>query len=336
MKLVRISAGLICCLMLAQVTSELFAKDDKNRNMASLLFEKAASLWNIRQSDVGPFQLKGSVRFFEVMPNSTVEGSFLYMWTDEDHWRSELSIAGFKEVMVGGQREYYRLRNLDYMPLRVAQWSHVWSYTSFLELRATDQVKKVRKIKLKSGDEATCVERQRDDYGAEEVCFDAKLGVLRRITSYSEIYEYDDFRPFQGRIFPRLMRVTSYDKRVVEYVVEDITSEPNISPAMFESPAEAELWPYCPDHISAKFLKGPLPVYPPEARSQGIEGQVMVYALVGNDGKATKHKIVKSVMPAMDAAAIEAMRNWQYQPAMCGSTAIPEEGILIAIFRLRQ
>lgn len=57
------------------------------------------------------------------------------------------------------------------------------------------------------------------------------------------------------------------------------------------------------------------PVYPDDARRRGVDGTVMVQALVGTDGRVKDTKIVKSI-PELDAAAIAAVRQWIFKPAL--------------------
>jgi protein TonB len=58
------------------------------------------------------------------------------------------------------------------------------------------------------------------------------------------------------------------------------------------------------------------PTYPPSARRQGIEGTVRVRVLVGPDGKVIQALVVKtSGDDALDAAALEAVVDWRFEPA---------------------
>jgi protein TonB len=57
------------------------------------------------------------------------------------------------------------------------------------------------------------------------------------------------------------------------------------------------------------------PVYPPAARAGGVEGQVMVQALVGKDGLVKDVRIVKSI-PELDDAAVVSVRQWRFKPAL--------------------
>jgi TonB family protein len=56
------------------------------------------------------------------------------------------------------------------------------------------------------------------------------------------------------------------------------------------------------------------PVYPKKARKDGIEGTVVVQALVGRDGRVHDTRIAKSI-PALDEAAAAAVRQWVFRPA---------------------
>ncbi len=58
------------------------------------------------------------------------------------------------------------------------------------------------------------------------------------------------------------------------------------------------------------------PSYPPSARRLGIEGIVRVRVLVGTDGKVIQALVVKtSGHEALDAAALEAVVDWRFEPA---------------------
>lgn len=56
------------------------------------------------------------------------------------------------------------------------------------------------------------------------------------------------------------------------------------------------------------------PVYPPFAIEAGISGTVLLHVLVGLDGVVEDVKVLDSV-PVLDAAAIDAARQWRFKPA---------------------
>lgn len=57
------------------------------------------------------------------------------------------------------------------------------------------------------------------------------------------------------------------------------------------------------------------PKYPLVARKAGVDGTVLVQALVGRDGRVHDTRIVKSI-PMLDTAAVEAVRQWTFKPAL--------------------
>jgi len=57
------------------------------------------------------------------------------------------------------------------------------------------------------------------------------------------------------------------------------------------------------------------PTYPDIARDASVEGTVMVQALVGKDGRVKDTRVVKSV-PMLDAAAVAAVKQWVFKPAL--------------------
>ncbi|HEY6195139.1 MAG TPA: energy transducer TonB [Candidatus Eisenbacteria bacterium] len=56
------------------------------------------------------------------------------------------------------------------------------------------------------------------------------------------------------------------------------------------------------------------PTYPDDARRAGVDGVVMVQALVTRDGTVADVRVVKSI-PMLDAAAAAAVRQWRFKPA---------------------
>jgi protein TonB len=65
------------------------------------------------------------------------------------------------------------------------------------------------------------------------------------------------------------------------------------------------------------------PNYPPSARRQGIEGTVRVRVLVGPDGRVIQALVFKtSGDDALDAAALEAVVDWRFEPAQRDGEAV--------------
>ena len=64
----------------------------------------------------------------------------------------------------------------------------------------------------------------------------------------------------------------------------------------------------------AKLLKSVPPVYPDMARNQRISGNVQIDALIGTDGNVSTMKVL-SGPPLLHQAAMNAVKQWKFQPA---------------------
>jgi protein TonB len=63
------------------------------------------------------------------------------------------------------------------------------------------------------------------------------------------------------------------------------------------------------------------PAYPDIAREAGVDGVVMVQALVGKDGKVKDVRVVKSIA-MLDDAAITAVKQWVFKPALSNNKPV--------------
>ena len=64
------------------------------------------------------------------------------------------------------------------------------------------------------------------------------------------------------------------------------------------------------------------PVYPPEAQANRIVGVVIIEALLNPDGSVATGRILRSI-PALDDAALEAVRQWKYTPTLLNGEPVP-------------
>lgn len=69
-------------------------------------------------------------------------------------------------------------------------------------------------------------------------------------------------------------------------------------------------------------VKDVAPEYPTIARSNRIGGTVEVEATIGPDGKVADARVTKSV-PVLDQAALDAVRQWEYEPTRVKGVPVP-------------
>jgi TonB family protein len=71
-------------------------------------------------------------------------------------------------------------------------------------------------------------------------------------------------------------------------------------------------------------IKDVRPVYPPALQAAGIGGTVTMTATIGTDGLVKDYEVTKSVHPELDAIAVEAVKNWQFDGTLlnCAPTEV--------------
>ena len=79
------------------------------------------------------------------------------------------------------------------------------------------------------------------------------------------------------------------------------------------------------DYVYVEELPEPItkvtPIYPDIAREAGVDGVVLVQALVGKDGHVKDVKVVKPI-PMLNDAAVAAVRQWVFKPALSNNKPV--------------
>jgi periplasmic protein TonB len=66
---------------------------------------------------------------------------------------------------------------------------------------------------------------------------------------------------------------------------------------------------------------GVAPVYPAIARQARVQGTVVIQAVIGADG-AVRDARVQSSLPLLDQAALDAVRQWRYEPTLLNGVPV--------------
>lgn len=76
------------------------------------------------------------------------------------------------------------------------------------------------------------------------------------------------------------------------------------------------------------------PPYPQTARLRRAEGSVVISAVIDKNGLITQPKVIRSVSEQLDRAALDAVRQWEYQPATLNGSPVAVYGIIELSFTL--
>lgn len=81
-------------------------------------------------------------------------------------------------------------------------------------------------------------------------------------------------------------------------------------------------------------IKEVKPVYPAIAQAARVEGMVIIEATIGPTGSVLEAKLLRSI-PLLDAAALEAVRQWEFTPTLLNGTPVTVVMTITVNFTLR-
>jgi TonB family protein len=88
---------------------------------------------------------------------------------------------------------------------------------------------------------------------------------------------------------------------------------------------------------AARLLRQQRPVYPADLQAAGVEGTVMLQAIILKDGSVGSIKLLRSAGNAeLDDAAIAAVRQWRYQPTLLNGQPVEVVNTIDIAFQLEQ
>lgn len=100
-----------------------------------------------------------------------------------------------------------------------------------------------------------------------------------------------------------------------------------LSGAVPPAPTPIDSAPKGPIRVGGKvkaprLSSGPDPVYPLLARQARVSGAVVIDAVIGTQGNAVEMRTV-SGQPILALTAMEALRQWKYEPTIFSVEAVP-------------
>jgi TonB family protein len=87
--------------------------------------------------------------------------------------------------------------------------------------------------------------------------------------------------------------------------------------------------------VPGKLIKRVAPEYPTEAREKGIQGTVILNVILRKDGSVTVRNVAEGD-PILSPAAIEAVRQWRYEPTLLNGQQIEVQTTINVVFTLSQ
>ena len=110
---------------------------------------------------------------------------------------------------------------------------------------------------------------------------------------------------------------------------------PNTAAAAAEGPAPPSLIRVGGNVQSSKLVQQVRPVYPAEAKEQRIQGLVRLQAVIAKDGTVKSLEVV-SGDPTLTQSALDAVRQWVYQPTLLNGDPVEVQTMIDVNYTLSQ
>ena len=232
-----------------------------------------------------------------------------------------MTFPGFTQVEVGDKDSKWVSRNASFRPSVAYAISGALDRLSRKDLPPEERILTLR-MKKKEGVELRCTDLQTSSW-KRSLCF-GPSGTLFSEETPTERFEHYDYSKFGDKLFPRHMQVYQSGEKVLDMRAEELPLASSLAPELFEHDAGARHMAPCerPEPTPTKTVP---PTYPPEARRAFQQGTVILYALLASDGRVENVRVVQNVSPALDGAAVDAVRQWVYAPVRCGEVPLPTE-----------
>ena len=121
----------------------------------------------------------------------------------------------------------------------------------------------------------------------------------------------------------------------VDPVIQALVGNAGEPPPPTNKPAAPRLIRQGGDVIAAKAVYQPKPEYPELAKLTRTGGDVVFEAVIGKDGTIEDLKVLKG-HPLLVKAALDAVRQWRYQPTLLNGEPVEVMTEITVSFRLTE
>jgi TonB family protein len=319
------------------------------------ILEAAGPFYDFNDAALKPWHLKATYQIYDLKGNPAEQGTWEYWWaspklsrtswTRADAARTEwTSAGGFYRKESGAPLHYFEksLGSILLSPLPPR------------DVVASERMKLEFKPLPAGSPNLTCVsaEFQREHDGklvlrgpaAEDYyCFDPSTLALRLDESHSIRKEFSRIVKMQGRYLARQIEVLVGKQRVFSLAVDAIDGV-TAPDAEFSPPADAHLAQPAVSQSAAdgadrgvatgSLVKKSPPVYPLMAKSEGIQGVVILGATIRTDGRVHDLEVIASPSPLLTGASIDCVKRWEYKPYLLNGVPVEVDTVVQVVFTL--
>jgi TonB family protein len=273
-----------------------------------------------------------SVSFvFSGLVQGDEKGTFARDWIAKDQWRLKWELPGYQEINVRNGQQVGERESADFESVRLQQLR--WALPPFIVLMGENDLVKKIEVEKVNGLRAQCIKfeavRGRDKW-TREVCLNAETDTLLRWMDERREIEWTDYTPFRETFYPRHLVVKEHGNKIIQAEVE-FQDAPGLSGKTFDIPSDMRIRKACERFTSPIVTKREDPVYPKRIGVRTIRAEVVVELKVSEKGKVVAAQITETGGSDLDRAALDAVKNWEFEPAKCDGEPL-ERNVPVTVF----
>jgi TonB family protein len=350
----RASAPLICLAAFVPLSTPSFAQESTPAASAKVppaatlpsgpkeLMQLAAKSNGLAGDDVKPWHLKATYKSLDEQGNIKDQGTYEEFWIGPKKFKRSITGAALTLTEYGTENGILVTgpQNPPSNPMLQLRHEFVGAVLDEQSIQRFSfglYQRDIGKTRL------NCLRRQTPDeirFGTSW-CLDAGKPMLRIIFSPPDVQVvHNTIQKFQERFIPGDLVFARDAKTVLTAHIENLEFFAPIDESIVQPPPDATPKNYdnLPAFLSAGVAVGRLmvktqPAYPLYALEQRISGTVVLQARIGKDGRIKDLRFVQGP-PELKDAAMDAVKQWIYQPYVLYDEPVEVETTVNVIFTL--
>jgi hypothetical protein len=338
-----IFVGVFFCLIFWVV--QLFAADVTQTEPHQFL-AAIPKIADIQSPGSTPFLMLARVHLQQ--DAKSVDGVYAVAWAAPDRFRRVMKFPNFEETEVVVGDKVYRKRSIQSIPFLVWQFDTMMQFVHRMRLddptgeRFDDPSTKIRKIESRqsNGSSDVCITMALGRVGVGKLCADPLTHTpLTLETGYDardmsptlEHYEFSEYQPFEGKLFPRAYRFRSLYSQVVEVRVEKLIATKTFDADEFTPPIGSEPFPFCDAPVGEGEFR---PNFGNVAFGPGFKDfAVAMYFKVNDKGGVQNAEVVHSDDPLKNRELLKSFVGTHFPIERCAGVPMPYEIVIQMLSR---
>ena len=338
----NITKKIVAYLLLAVIGNVCFASKEGTSSSEALM-SRARTQQDIWAEGTPPMLMRAEIQMSDAK-GVVAQGQYVFRWASPSQWKEEIRFANYERLRVRDEKGYWQKSTLNYQPEMIFQLDRLLRFKDVINIGPKETLGEA-KSRDKNGVRQSCAEIKWAIGIDRLMCFDEASGDLVSVEYPKSEYlnapdisriEYTAFNSIGEKRVPFETRAFKDRKTIASVKILELAKTTEDAPAEFNVPADSEFWPQCKDMQRPELVNRVSPRYPAGARTHGEEGRVGFYAVIEANGTLSHLTIIQRASPELETAAAEAIRQWRYKPAACGSVPIRVETAVSTDFRVQR